>query len=607
MDRSNRFLARHLILILALFSVWGLSACDSGKEEGRKETAASAEKVRDEVNELFEKLKQEGADKAFQQDFESARTKLEAAEKLFIEGKEPESAPKFRDAKRAFARLEKQLEEFKKRAEGALVAQKEVEKTKAELLSKKVDANAPRQFKEAQKTYEQGVALVRSGDPRKIPQAEQLFKQALNQFNDAGQVAKENLSYKNKADGEKKEMLEMKAKAVEAEAEKLAAQAMLDAKQQERAAEADYKEGSFQRAYEGYKQAVQSYAFAVEQANSIKAISGANQPAEGEKKEVAESGKTVPEKSAVPQPEKLEKPEAAEADSDDLFLADNIKKLAAGITGYDAVSGELTLTYHIGDILKKDIVILNLPKPEYLRFRELMGPDKKTLQGQEEDLGMSFEVNTLGFFLIPIPFLNEFTVEYKMELMMMKNEGSFSVVFFSDDKGKNQWQGDWVTFRQFTATGVPKSFYTSDKSKAISPNKWFIKTEKVGMLVHSEPSPKSPDKKLLFSVYYRVEDPAELPAPSNQIEVPLPKGGYSGYVGFYWKDVKARIRNLIIKGIIDKPATVKKLQEKLGIKPEAGGDTAKDGDKKEGEKGDKKTSSAIPGAQDRERQRRGAI
>lgn len=568
---------RALLGSLALGAVLALSgglvtSCGGGgdgKGQGESEDdGASIEDLRDEVEEARKAAAEAGADKFFAKNFEKAISKFEEGEELVDEGKERDAKYKYRFALREFEKLAKNSVEVKEELEAAQEAAKEVGAKREEALAAKANETARREFERAEELYATVNAALESGEASKIRGAQAGFKRVIEAYDDAIRMSKEQAVVKLKAEGEKTAMAEVKKEAVEAGAEEYAKSDFLFAEQQERGADAELLAGNFDAAYRGYRSATQSYAAAITNAKVMKDLAQSSSSGGASVPAPTGAEPEFPELPAPPPPDigggELEPGGSVDRlpgdlDPKDMVIQEHIAKLAPSLAGgpssYDPVSGQVMLDYSSGEVLRKDISPKFQLRPDYISWKDPFVP--QTLPGEEEQeaLALSFEANTKGQFIVPVPLTGKITIDYRVELMVMDSVGAMGPLLLSDDTTKTCWWVDFATLHRFVDRRTPAKVLPRIPERRRSANYWFDKKQPISMRVEVVPV-EGEEGKSRIQVYYNMAAESEPSTVSPSFD-----SDASGFVGFRWSRVKFKIRSFQITGTLDKDKAIELLKE----------------------------------------------
>ena len=563
-----------------------LASCGPSGAEKKEKTAALEKRITD-AQELHDEAQSLGADKLFAEDFETAAKKLADAQELIQGDKADKAGTRITSALSAFKDLIKRTGDLKKNQAAAGEAKKKVEKAIAKAKLDKVDVDAQEAFEEMDKR--KATADAEYSDPKKVASAEKSYNRVLEMIQEAGGKARESRAMKEKAETELKIAKEKEAQAKEARADEFAADDMNRGQTAIRDADDAFKNGRYQDAFDGYRGAQNIYTEAKMRSNEAVEMKkglvaeGSAEPKAGEgTPKDAPPPETVPPTDAKgvakgsgeaqPKAEKGDKPvepgEAPPRDpgpegsvDDDTFLQQNIAKFTEGSKvdfTFDIGSGMYTVEYPFGDLLRKDVIIPRPFNPKHIEWKENIGGTtmgSKEAKGQEKSMGFSFGANTDGFFLFPVPFTEDVTLEYGANLGVMDSNGSLAVVLMSSRDGKTYYAANFGTI-EWAMGGPPKPVRgPPSKEYQKSPNYWFSKTKTIGMKIEYKPLPKDA-KRSQISIFY---DTGDTEKPINLAPVP----SRSGYAGFYWYRTKFVIRGLKISGKVDKQLAVKALREKI--------------------------------------------
>jgi hypothetical protein len=558
------------MLILAVLLSSGCGPSEGKKEEAGPPVAERLEKAK----QLLEEARTAGADKVDAQDFEGQAKKLEDAEKLIDDGKPERARSKIKSAVGGLNDLVQKAEALKKEREAALAVKKKAEKAVADAIKNKADVGNKEAFDEIRGLLAQTQADLDGSNLAKVSSASKNYQRVQELVLRAVQESGEGKRWKVKADNEKKACLEMEGKAKEAKAPELVLQDFNQAQGYFRDAEEEYKQDRFQQAYEGYRSAQNAYIGAISQAKAIsEAMVDVNRPAEpAPAANVADAKKPAPVVNSGPDSqEPVGEPEKAApgelSAEDEIFLSENWQKLCnRGTPSYDPGSGIFEVDYAFGDILRRDIIYPRGPIPEkHIYWKDIIDNiDSKKAEGKKE-LGISFSANTSGFFCFPFPFKDSVELEYRVQIGTMRNDGSMTTLVMVSPNGKDYLGANFGTIEQWQdGKPVGKKFLPTDPKMQRSPNYWFSKIKMGGVLMKLTLEPHQDGKRSVMKIWYDMDE--EPDQPITMATVPA----RSGYVGFNWFMTKFNIRELKIKGKLDKEAAVKVLRAKLKANPPGG-------------------------------------
>ncbi len=570
--------------------------CDGDSSTSKTKPGEDSSKLQGSVDELLEQVKKGGAQKSSPEEMEKIASFLDKAAVASEKGKATEVSKNLRLAEKALKSIAAEQEKVQEAAKAL-----EPLKTAAEDAKKQADAQ--RAAQNAPETYQRGLdALAKAKEaaakrtPASLPQAQSHYTRAEESFQEAAQSAKENELARLEAEEEKKAMLVQKAKATEKDAEHKAAVEWNLAGQNERQADRQLSRGDFASARETFKVTQSQYAEALqallrseEEASRNKPVAdsqlAAQQPEPstlqtppGEpnstQASTPEPAVTVqqPVKAAVPTstasinfPENFD-PAAPylkqELDSEDEeFLLMNFAKLCpSGRLEYDHFSAAASIDYTVGDDVQKDVTFPDpTMKKTHVLFKTPAAPGAKPLDAAQrrQQSAFSFQGNTKGMILFPIPFRFYCRVDFFMQVHVMDQANNFSVLVMNTP-GKGGYMTDWCrtgTTTALSSKGIPPAFLKSS-------NDWFDKLHQKPMLVQYVLT--TPKTGTLTNVYNNEEGASEL---EDKLTVKLSTAQYSrGKVGFKWNRVKFSVIGLRITGLLDKQAAVDMLRTKLKVK-----------------------------------------
>jgi hypothetical protein len=604
-----------LPLLFSFATAAFLASCSPSGDGGDKK-AAQVEKKLQEAQDLKDEAVAAGADKIDPEEWESAVKKIDDAKELVDAGKSEKAASKISTASRSIRGLIDKLGELKKTQGSAADARKKAEKSIADARKRKDDVDAPDDFDAAMKTYEQAIADL--SDPKKASGAGKKFDAVLEALRRAKSVAADNRKDQERATEAQTAAKAMQGKAVEAKVDKLATSEYTSALQGLRDADASFKDKRYRDASDAYARVERDLAAAITLVGTLAGNegSGGSPPDAGSTPAPVplvdgsgdEKGKKAKKDDPPPEPvaddsggEAGKVPPGELSAEDDEFLAKNIgeftKKSGVAAT-YDRVSGDFSVEYPYGDQLRKDVVFPFPYDERFYKWKENMGGTllgSKEAKGQNtNNVGMSFEGNTHGCLLIPIPFKEAVTVEYGLDIGVMTPGHSLSCLLMVSDDYKRALAADFATIEVWKEFKPVSSWPTSNPKCKGLPNRWFSKIRTVQMKIVYKPYEKDP-KKAVMEIWYDQSGEEFTEAPITAHLVPQ----VSGFVGFAWNAVKFKARGLKIAGKLDKQLAVKVLRAKLsgGAKAAAPGPKAAKPAKKADEEGTETASGSDEGAE----------
>ena len=560
--------------------------CDGGGATKESKGPKIEEKI-EQASALQQEAEAAGADKVDPEAFEAAVKKLEAAQSLNAEGKEKPANSKVGGAIKDFKELLARAGESKKFEEEAAVSKKDADKTVAALKREKVDENAPEAFKEIESLIAAADQNLKSGVATKLFDAKRSYDRVKDMATQARKDARENKDYKAKSEEQRKLAAEAEGKAVQANAEKIALSEMTQGRRALRTGDEAAKEAKFRNAFDEFRRAEDSFNSALQQASSDLASAGNPPPAGGvaivDVPAPEESAKKKRGKAAAAAPPDTEKPPELEevppepgaiSAEDEIFLVQNINKLInSGVDiVYDQTSGELTVEYLFGDQLRVDVIYPLGPIPPkqvYWKDPQLrIGSKDIKNEADKKALSHSFNANTSGMFLLPIPFRDHVTVEYRLEVGMMDSAGGMTCMTMASKDGKSYVGANFGTVEVWANGAKRGTTPPKEAAKRRSPNMWFLKDGR-NMRIEYKPSDKPADAGKKSMVRILIEGQEDL----EEVSASKPFPSRSGFVGFTWSRTKFNVRGLKISGKLDKQAAVQALKKKMGVK-EGDGDAA---------------------------------
>lgn len=586
--------------ILAAFLVSILASCSSddtatkgkkskrgGEDTGEGEDGGSADDIAAEVEGLLEEAKKLGAEK-------SQGEALAATQKVIASAEEAEGEASKKKYKQARTRLKRILDEQLKINESIkklATTQAEVDAAKKKADAAKAAENSPLLYKEGQDLHKKANDAFAKRTMESVELASRSYLQAKDRFEQAALAAADNITYRKGAEDEKKEMLKYKEMARAKQADEKAATDWLQANQAEREADRYFVNAEFQTAIEIFRQATRQYQGAVQALQSdeenrlmmekmaAEALASATQgrPAspggetEAEPDPLPSRGTPVPVPIPTPVPQVTAlgggapvpggfNPDVFKQDldaEDEAFLTEHYRKLTpSGIIQYDVSTGAVSLDYALGKDVKTDALLPGMQKA-WISFKPMFAPTKnQTPEQQRENSAFSFEGNTQGTVIFPVPFRFFSRVEWDMQIGTMDNNATFNVLLMFDTKKKGAYMTDWLR------TGIMRAGLPNLGSRGLDPqylkpaNEWFLKTRDIPMLVDYQMSDLKTGK---FTVTYDVggdEEITQSVAGTNYTR---------GYIAFKWSRVKFKVVGLHMSGILDKEAAVAQLRKSLKL------------------------------------------
>ncbi len=553
-----------------------LAGCDSSADKDKK--GAVAEKSMQDAQNLLEEARAAGTDKIAAEEFEAQSKKLEDAQKLIDEGKADKAVTRLKSASNVLKELIQRSADFKKQQATATDSKKKAEAAVAAAKKQGIDAAAPEAWEEVTRLLEKANADLQ--DPKRASGASSNFAEVLNRLKTAKQSADEAKLWKEKAEAQMKATKEREGEAVK---ERASPSDLTVARQFSLEAESDFKGGKFQEAFTGFQKAEVAFAEALSRAKEAKEVALSNQPmpepanpapsdpGAGVAKKVdpppaPEEPATDVEKKAAPEEPGAVAGKVAEGElspEDEDFLVKNVSKFCSKRpVEYDPGSGMITVEYPFGDEMKKDLLFPQGMIPSHIAYRDpTMQIGSKQAKGQKE-VGVTFLGNTGGLFLFPFPFKETVTMEYNVQIGMMKSEGTLTAILMSSKDAKSYIGANFGTVEFWQNGRLARAAPPLDPKYKKSPNMWFSKTELggVGMRIMLEPHKdgKRSQVKIFYNTAVSEDEPINIQA--------LPSR--SGFAGFAWSSTKFYITMFKITGKLDKPAAVKLLKEKLGAAQE---------------------------------------
>ena len=563
---------------------------DAGKKSGKGDDDPA--ELQTSVDGLLEQVKKSGAEKGNPEDLEKIVSYIEKAATASEKGKAADQTKNLKLAERALKTLAAEQEKAQDAVKKLAPLKAAAEEAKKKADTQKAAQNAPEAYRQGVDALAKAAESAARGTVGAANQAKSLYERAKDNFEQAVASSKENAQARVGAEEEKKAMLSQKDKAKEKDAEHKAASEWTVATQTEREAERQLSKGEFASATETYKSAQAQFSEALqalarndeedarikaakeEEAKLLAAQLDANknrgQGGDGDTPRPKATVKPVagpaPPTASVtfpdgfnPAAEYLKQELDAE---DEEFLTTNIAKLCpSGKLEYDISTGAVSIDYTIGDDVRKDAILSDpTMKKENLIFKmpiQMPGTKGLDLKDKKKMAPFSFQGNTQGMILFPIPFRFYCRVEFDMQVLTMDQANNFNV-FVMYQKAKGGYMTDWCrtgTTKSLSNAGIPKKFLGSA-------NDWFDKVNQKPMVIQYLLS--DPKTGTLTNVYNNDETATEK---DDKLTVKLATTQFSrGQVGFKWSRVKFSAIALQLSGLLDKQAAVDMLRTKLKVK-----------------------------------------
>jgi hypothetical protein len=563
-----------LSLCLCLVSLALACGCSRTARDGEK--AAVLEKRIEAALKTRQEMEDRGAAKLSSGDLEVASKKIEEAKRLLAQGKLEAAYSKLAAAERTLKDLGERMEAAEKSRAAALEARRAAEGALAGARQARANEEAADLFEEARKAGEAARADLESGNPLRLERARAGYERVQALAAAARTAAEERGRQRQAMEAHRKAALAAEAEARAARAETLAAEEMVRARQSLRDADLDRERGRLSEAESGYRDAEVAFASALARARAgTEATASAPSPGS------VEDGPAGQRRDPAPVPEPKDPPRVSDAggspataeapdglsSEDEVFLAQNFRKLTSRVEpGYDPSTGEFTVEYDFGESMVKDLLFPHGPIPEkHIGYRDPLNRIAEKDAGGKKELGIAFSGNTRGFFLFPFPFKGSVTIEYALELGMISPGGSLSVILMSSPDGKNFFAADFGTVEVWSQGKMARAQLPRDPAFRKNPNTWF-KKDRVGMRIAYGMRPAGPTgspRRAQVSIGYDTGDVLHGEEPINVAAVPE----RTGLVGFSWSGTKFNVKMLRIRGLLDRPAAVKLLRERLGKSP----------------------------------------
>ncbi|HVR73803.1 MAG TPA: hypothetical protein VMT52_05700 [Planctomycetota bacterium] len=586
--------------LLAAFLTATLASCSSdttggkkgtkskrgGEDASEEENGGSTDEIAEEVEANREKAKKLGAEQSFSDTVAVIDRFIASAEDSEGEA----STKKYKQANSRLKRLiddQLKLNEDVKKLAPVLAG---VEAAKKQAEAAKAAENSPVLYKEGQDLHKKATDALTKPTPESVHLASRSLLQAKDRFDQAAISAADSILYRKGAEEEKAAMLKYKEMAQAKQADEKAAADWLQARQAEREADRYFALAEFQTATEIYRQATRQFQGAVQAVQSdeenrlmmekmeAEAVASAAQQERFASSQAAEADPVpfeprgtpvaVPIQTPVPQaapllgggapiPEGFD-PEVFKQDldaEDEAFLTEHYRKLTpSGIIQYDVSTGAVSLDYTLGKDVKADALLPGMQKA-WINFKPLFAPSRnQTPEEQRENAAYSFEGNTQGLMIFPVPLRFFARIEWDMGIGTMDNSASFNVLSMYDMKKKGAFMTDWLRIGIMRA-GLPRLSSKGLDPQFLKPaNEWFLKTRDIPMKVEYQMSDLKTGK---FTVTYDVDG-------DDEVKQSITGTNYTrGYIAFKWSRVKFRVVALRISGILDKEEAVAKLRMDL--------------------------------------------
>ncbi len=592
-----------MVLSAGFFTSCGDSS--SGDSDGSGRAGSSLDSYEERADTALEAAQAAGAAKFLRADFDQHKKTIEAAKELRLAGEDKKAKAKLRLATSRLKSLATTAKKVEKLS-GEIEAQKDTaEKAKAAAETGEAHANAPDDYAEAEEIYKKAIANAEEKSPESLLKAKGQFKRATAIYTDALHASKENAKDKKFAAAEKQAMVKQKKAALEKKADEVALGEWQSAEQTERRADAAFAKAEFTRANQLYAQASQGYVTAqqrVVEKHELAILDKKRQEdskayqkrAAAERKieldrldkiRAAGKGRTAVKIDGVGSistedlgggiaadcfsdidvtqyPNKLD-------EEDEAFLTANMNKLTPLCAGnYDPVSGKILLYYQSGRELRrsKELIFVKTKK-KHVEWEEpltKMIKDRDLDTEEKKSIFFSIGGNTVGFIVFPVPFRYNVNMTYDLEIGTMTATGNFGAVVNYNPADKTYCRTNFLNVG--SGSGKKVRWKPVPGARGVkNANYWHPKWR--GMRWITE---------------FRMPDPAKAkggPTGSSRLTttfdvagedetqhgVPFGKKRVGGFVGFQWQEVKWRVRELRICGIVDKKWAVAILREKLGV------------------------------------------
>src|ERR1041385_1950692 len=202
---------------------------------------------------------------------------------------------------------------------------------------------------------------------------------------------------------------------------------------------------------------------------------------------------------------------------EETFLAENLRVLMpSGVPfTYDRATGTFSVTYEYGDQLRKDVSFPGGYDQRFYKWKENPRPGQfLPFRPNEPVPGMSFEGNTTGSLLLPIPFQDQVTLEYALEIGVMTPGPHLSALVMASSDGQSACAANFGTVEVWREGKSFSADPPTDPSCRGSPRRWFTRIRAVGMKVEFKPDGSDP-KSARIDIWYDTGAAPEKPINSR--------------------------------------------------------------------------------------------
>jgi hypothetical protein len=585
----------------------------STARSGGDGSSAAVEDLQEQALAELEKARKADAKKLFPEEFGRAEKRIQAAEDMLIGGQLANAEREFRAAIRSLKTVINDAQEIAGALKEAETARDKADEARKQAVALQAEQIAPIPLKEAGEVYEKGQKSLEEMSLRSLKSARGTFVQAAELFRQAGELAERNQRFKKLAESAREGMLKYKQIAADNQAETKALQEWQLAESEERRAESEMEHAEFQNAAQFYEAANRQYAQALLRVTSdaefAKLMEQAKKEQEEERliaaqkteaelklyqqmREEAQARQTARTSPTVVIPptfpgglpggpgkaisfvpdctqglDPTQYPQNLD-DEDEAFLQEHLSHLSPiAAAGYDPVTGRVLLDYTDGNRLKREkLVFLTQETQRNLKFEDQIVHavgDLEQLRGTSTLSMMGF---TKGTVLFPVPFRYRVRITWDLNIDTLTGRGTFGCIFNFDRN--NHYRTNFLNIGNVAAAQVPKWANYPGEQGGPALN-WYNRQRAVPWRVDFQmPDPaqaaKGATKSALITVVYDVDLDDER---TNKSSIDSPsEARMRGFAGIYWDDVRFKVRNLQVCGILDKEKAVALLRRQLGIK-----------------------------------------
>jgi hypothetical protein len=617
-------------------------ASDDEKEEkrsSRSRPSSGDDSLSGAVESLIEEAKTKGIDKLFPEDFQKAESLFARGRTLVDNGNAAAAKKLFTTATRDIKFAIQRASEVQSELKAAEAEKKHADEAKVKANEVEAAVNARNYYRDALAAYKQAEEASARKTVEAVRAAVTDYRRAAQLFEDATSLSHENARERKLAEVKKGNMQRARDLAKAQGADTKAITVWAEAESQSQTGDVELEGSNFAAASAAYQTAERAYLNALQSTMDKDAferlqVEIARQNEEDRKRYeerekerlriVAEKGGgreplpppaaepgagraplPPPTSSGTPSPsvgliggvsctqglDRTLYPQEIDAE-DEAFLIENISRLSS-VAVYDPDTGGILLNYQDGRKLQKEADLSRIRDKKHVSFIDpLLASAGKDL---DPSALYSLAGNTQGILLFPVPFRYRVRVTWDMQIETMSNKADFGPMLCLDPKKNSFYRTDFIHLLMFTG-GQPKFRQPMAGAKfAKHADQWHTKQRPVRWVV--ELAVEGADRPGTLTATY---DQGNEDEATNTASISKPRE--RGLVGFTWKEVRFKLRNLEVCGILDKPEAVRILREKLGVKKEAAGkdDAEKEGTAKKGGKAAKPEKSGKEPAEDEE-------